>query len=172
MKNTFATSVFVFSLLLMVSCGKNQDELVEGYKPVYTDAKNLETVDVRASEALENPGRIYVYENYLLINDQAKGIHIYDNSNPSNPTEVSFIHIPGNMDFSVRAGMLYADNITDMVIIDISNPALPVYKNRISNVFPVQQFPDEFGAFECVDPNMGVVVGWEKTTLKDPKCFR
>ena len=82
MKNTFATSVFVFSLLLMVSCGKNQDELVEGYKPVYTDAKNLETVDVRASEALENPGRIYVYENYLLINDQAKGIHIYDNSNP------------------------------------------------------------------------------------------
>ncbi|MBN4072424.1 hypothetical protein JYT74_00150 [Crocinitomix catalasitica] len=172
MKNTIATSVFLFSLLLMVSCGKNQNEQVDGYRPVYTDAKNLETVDITASATLENPGRIYLYENYLLVNDQAKGIHIYDNSNPSNPSEVSFISIPGNMDFSVRAGVLYADNITDMVVVDISNPATPVYKNRIEGVFPIQQFPDEFGAFECVDPAKGVVIGWEKTILDDPKCFK
>lgn len=172
MKNTLATSVFAFSLLLLVSCGKNQNDMVEGYKPIYTDARNLETVDVRPSESLEKPGRIYLYNNYLLINDQGKGIHIYDNSNPSSPTEVSFIYIPGNMDFSVRGGMLYADNITDMVIIDISDPVVPVYKNRVSDVFPVQQFPDEFASFECVDPEMGVVIGWEKTMLENPKCFR
>jgi hypothetical protein len=76
------------------------------------------------------------------------------------------------MDFSVSNGKIYADNITDMVIIDISNPAAPEYSNRISNVFPIQQFPDEFGPFECVDATRGTVIGWEKTTLKNPKCFR
>lgn len=173
MKTTFKTTAFLFSVLLAVSCGKEKkSEVVEGYKPIYATAQDLESIDVKATAPLENPGRIYLYENYLLVNDQAKGIHIYDNSNNSNPTEVSFIAIPGNLDFSVSNGMLYADNITDMIIIDISNPANPVYKNRIQGVFPVQQFPDEFGAFECVDPAKGMVVGWEKTELTNPKCFK
>jgi hypothetical protein len=173
MKTAIKTTALAFSVLLVVSCGKDRnEEVVEGYKPIYATAQDLTSIDVRQDEALENPGRIYLYENYLLVNDQAKGIHIYDNSNASDPQEVSFIAIPGNMDFSVSNNMLYADNVTDMIIIDISNPANPVYKNRIQSVFPVQQFPDEFGAFECVDPEKGLVVGWEKTQLTDPKCFK
>jgi hypothetical protein len=173
MKTAIKTTALVFSLLLLASCGKERNEdVVEGYKPIYATAQQLESIDVSKSEALENPGRIYLYENYLLVNDQAKGIHIYDNTDNSNPKEVSFIAIPGNLDFSVNSGMLYADNITDMIIIDISNPASPQYKNRIEDVFPVQQFPDEFGAFECVDPAKGIVVGWEKTQLTNPKCFK
>lgn len=173
MKTAIKTTAFVFSVLLLASCGKDRNtEVVEGYKPIYATAEQLESIDVRQQEALENPGRIYLYENYLLINDQSKGIHIYDNSDNANPKEVSFIAIPGNMDFSVSGGMLYADNITDMIIIDITNPEAPQYKNRIQDVFPVQQFPDEFGAFECVDPAKGLVIGWEKTELTNPQCFK
>lgn len=173
MKTAMKATAFIFSVLLLASCDKDKkNDVVEGYKPIYATAQELEHIDVSKSEPLENPGRIYLYENYLLVNDQAKGIHIYDNSDQSNPTEVSFIAIPGNLDFSVSGGMLYADNITDMIVIDISNPALPQYQNRIANVFPVQQFPDEFGAFECVDPSKGLVVGWEKTELTNPKCFK
>ena len=76
------------------------------------------------------------------------------------------------MDFSIKQNMLYADNITDIVIIDISQMANPVYKNRISNVFPIQNFPDEAGPFECVDVSKGVVVGWEKSTLINPNCLK
>lgn len=174
MKTAIKTTALAFSVLfLAASCGKNEkNEVVDGYKPIYATADDLTSIDVKTTEALENPGRIYLYENYLLINDQAKGIHIYDNSDQSNPQEVSFISIPGNLDFSVSGGMLYADNITDMIVIDITDPALPAYKNRIRNVFPVQQFPDEFGAFECVDTEKGIVVGWEKTELVNPKCFK
>lgn len=155
------------------SCGKQKrDEVVEGYRPIYATPEQLENVEIRQNEKLENPGRIYRYENLLLVNDQAKGIHIYDNSNASAPIHLSFMAIPGNMDFSIKENMLYADNITDMIIINISNPSEPVYANRIRNVFPVQVFPDEFGAFECADPSKGVVVGWEKTTLTNPKCYR
>ena len=68
-----------------------------------------------------------IFENYLLVNDKAKGIHIYDNSNVSSPVHLSFIAITGNMDFSVREGVLYADNITDLVMVDIKNPVAPKY---------------------------------------------
>jgi hypothetical protein len=67
--------------------------------------------------------------------------------------------------------MLYADNISDMVVIDITQPELPVFKNRISGIFPVIQVPNESGAFDCVDPSKGPVVGWERTTLHNPVCF-
>ncbi len=173
MKKTIGISFMFLAATMITSCNKEKgDELVEGYKPIYATTENLNTVEVRTQEALENPGRIYAYENYLLVNDKAKGIHIYDNSNVSAPVHLSFIAITGNMDFSVREGILYADNITDLVMIDIKNPALPKYVNRISSVFPVQQFPDEFGAFECADPSKGIVVGWEKTTLTNPKCYK
>ena len=173
MKKTIAVSVLLFSVLFLGACKKqNHKDVVEGYKPIYATEAELENVEIRTDEQLEHPGRIYVYENLLLVNDKAKGIHIYDNSNPSSPIHQSFMAIPGNMDFSVKQGLLYADNITDMVIIDISNPNTPEYANRIRNVFPVQVFPDEFGAFECVDPEKGVVVGWQKTTLTDPKCYK
>lgn len=173
MRKTVFTIAMSFSLIMIASsCGKHQDDLVEGLKPIYAAEDNLENVEISNSASLENPGRIYLYDNMLLVNEQGKGIHIYDNSNPNAPTEASFIGIPGNMDFSVREGMLYADNVRDMVIINISNPTAPVYENRIENVFPIQEFPDEHCAFECVDPSKGIVVGWEKTTLQDPKCFR
>lgn len=163
--------MMLFAGAVLMSCNDKQ-ELVDGYRPIYSSDTDLHEVDIKASEPLENPGRIYTYENLLLVNDQAKGIHIYDNSDKTNPVEVSFIGIPGNMDFSVRANKIYADNINDMVIIDISNPAAPSYTNRIEDIFPTQQFPDEFGAFECVDPSRGTVVGWEKAKLENPQCFR
>ena len=163
--------MMLFIGVAFLSCDK-KDKEVDGWKPIYSTDENTDVVNVKASEPLENPGRIYTYENLLLVNDQSKGIHIYDNTANSNPTEVSFIEIPGNMDFSVREGRIYADNVTDMVIVDISNPATPFYVNRIENVFPIQQFPDEFGSFECVDPAKGTVIGWEKAKLKNPKCFR
>jgi hypothetical protein len=172
MKKTTKVFLLLCSVAVMASCGKKQqDEIVEGWKPIYASDDNS-SIETKASEPLENPGRIYTYQNFLLVNDQAKGIHIYDNTVKSNPTEVSFVAIPGNMDFSVRNSMIYADNVTDMVIIDIANPAQPEFVNRMKNIFPVQQFPDEFGPFECVDATKGTVIGWEKVELQNPKCFR
>lgn len=173
MKKTIGMTFIFLSAALITSCQKEkEDQLVEGYKPIYATSEDLNTVEVRSNEALENPGRIYTYEHYLLVNDKAKGVHIYDNSNVSSPVHLSFVAITGNMDFSVRGGILYADNITDLVMVDIKNPAQPKYVSRISSVFPVQQFPDEFGAFECADPSKGIVIGWEKTTLTNPKCYK
>ncbi|UKN00721.1 hypothetical protein K6119_13370 [Paracrocinitomix mangrovi] len=163
---------FLLSAAMVMASCNDKEEQVEGWKPIYSDNPETETVNIKASEPLENPGRIYVYENLLMVNDQGKGIHIYDNTNVSSPIELSFIGISGNMDFSVKADRVYADNGKDMVIVDITNPAAPTYSNRIKDIFPKQVFPDEFGPFECVDESKGTVVGWEKAMLDDPKCFR
>lgn len=172
MKKTIMLLTVLIGAVALSSCKKKEDNSkVEGWKPIYSTTQNSE-VETKASQPLQNPGRIYVYENLLLVNEKAKGIHIYDNSNTNSPMELSFISIPGNLDFSVNDGKLYADNINDMVIVDISNPTAPTYVNRIEDIFPTQQFPDEFGAFECVDPSKGQVVGWEKAMLVNPKCFR
>lgn len=159
-------------ILGMMACGKKKDKVVDGYKPIYAEESNLRSVEFTQGEALVNPGRIYLYQDLLLVNEKNAGVHIYDNSDNTSPIQVSFISIPGNMDFSVRQGVLYADNITDMVAVDISNPASPVFLSRIDNVFPSQEFPDERGAFECVDPSKGPVIGWEKARLTNPKCHR
>jgi len=171
MKNTSIVLTLLCTVGFMTSCDKEKKE-VDGWKPIYASESGTNEVTVSDSEPLNNPGRIYVYENYLMVNDQGKGIHIYDNSDQSNPQELSFIGIQGNLDFSVKDNVIYADNITDMVIVDISNPMQPEYVNRIENIFPVQQFPDEFGPFECVDASRGMVVGWERAKLLDPKCSR
>lgn len=172
MKKKTIGTILIFAAILMSSCDKDKEETVVGYKPVYATASELERINTSENEPLENPGKIHIYNDYLLVNDKAKGIHIYDNSNNTNPTEISFISIPGNMDFSVREGILYADNITDMVVIDISQPSKPEYKNRIKNVFPIQQSPDQAGPFECVDSEKGMVIRWEKATLINPKCSK
>jgi len=165
--------LFLFAGLALASCKKDEvAKEVEGFKPIYTDAAALQQVDVLPAKALTKPGRIYVYENYLLINEQGEGVHIYDNSNTAQPVALSFVSIPGNMDFSVRNGFMYADNVYDMVVIDITNAASPAYSSRLESVFPAQDFPDEFGPFECVDSNKGIVVGWERTMLTNPSCSR
>lgn len=164
------TILFFIIALSFGACNKEKNKTVQGLKPIYATESELSTVEISEKQALRNPGRIYTYNHLLLVNEQSKGIHIYDNTNIESPIELSFISILGNMDFSVKNNLIYADNVTDLIIIDISNPNQPTYKSRIKNVFPVQQFPSESCYFECVDATKGIVVGWEKTTLTNPTC--
>jgi hypothetical protein len=94
--------------------------------------RNLKT---EAPRALEHPGKIYVKGTYLLINEIKQGLHVIDNSNPSAPRAVAFINIPGNGDMAVRGNILYADSYTDLVALDITDPAKPQEVGRVGEVF-------------------------------------
>ncbi|MFK8045865.1 MAG: hypothetical protein AB8B72_10230 [Crocinitomicaceae bacterium] len=165
------TFCFIAALSIL-ACNKKVEKEVIGLKPVYATEATLEKVEVIVKESIDQPGKIYVYENYLLVNDQSKGIHIYDNSNTNSPVHLSFISIPGNMDFSVRNNTIYADNVTDLVVIDMSQAAKPEVINRMKSVFPSQTSPNEQGFFECVDASKGTVVRWEKGVLTNPGCSK
>jgi hypothetical protein len=92
-------------------------------------------VKTESPRAMLMPGKMYVKDNYLFVNEVKEGIHIIDNSNPASPKFVAFIKIPGNGDIAVRNNILYADSFSDLVALDISNPAKAVEVERVKNVF-------------------------------------
>lgn len=164
----------VLLLFFLPGCDWVEDppKEVDGWKPMYGDASQLENIFAGAPESLITPGKIYLLGTTVFINDVARGILVVNNSDPRNPQAVSFIHIPLNVDLAVKGNVLYADNGPDLVAIDITNPLQVNVLKRISSVFDPSNFPPQEGWFECVDPTKGIVLGWEPATLEKPECFR
>lgn len=145
-----------------------------GYRPVYKNAEDIAKMEVSSPQSLKEPGKIYVFDKYLYINESGKGIHIVDNTDPAKPKNISFISIIGNYDMAVKGNWLYADNLTNLLAIDITDPVSPRLAKVIPNVVPAHDYPPLQGVyFECADSKKGVVVDWEKVEMdKQPKCYR
>ncbi len=144
------------------------------YRPVYMNEEEVANITFQAGKPLVEPGKIYLLEPYLFINEKGKGIHILDNSDPAKPENISFISIPGNYDMAAKGNWLYADNYTDLLTFDISNPREVRLAKRIADAVPVREYPLQTGVyFECPDPAKGTVVAWEKVDVPvKPKCWR
>lgn len=165
--------------LIGTSCVKSTNfgspKDVEGYKPIYISKTNAFDLKVESARIFTDPGKMFLYQNYIYITDIGNGVHVIDNSNPSNPQKVAFISIPGVVDAAVKNGVMYADNFTDLVAFDMSNVNNISFQKRVKNIYPItSQLYPEFttGYFECVDTTKGYVLRWEKTILSSPKCYR
>lgn len=141
--------------MLFVGCN-DQLETTHTYRtqvPVYmkVDAFRSQDIIIAPPKPLLATGKIYVYGDYLLINEPQKGIHVIDNRNPASPKNLNFITIPGNVDMAVNSGILYADSYIDLLAFDIANPRDIELVERVEDVFP-QMFTnanrDVFMAFK------------------------
>lgn len=160
-------------LLWLAGCvtDTETDHITEGYRPVY-GLPSMKEVALVDAKQLRNPGKIYTYKNYLLVNEINEGIHILDNSNPKSPEAIGFIQIVGNSDMAIKNDILYADHLGNLIAITISD------FNNINKVgsLPLQDWnlgvPPPAGAyFECVDPSKGLVIRWTKVELQNPDCY-
>lgn len=131
--------IALFCSSLLFSC---MDEVKSTYSfrtmmPVYLEMKDVRAKEfsIAPAQEIENPGKIYIYKDYLLINEPSKGIHIYDNKNPVNPINLSFIPIEGNMDLAINSDILYADNYVDLLAFDLSNIRNIRLVKRVEDVF-------------------------------------
>ncbi len=136
------------------------------YNPIYSGYDQIR-IDIVAEgpRELKNPGKLYSYENYLLINEISEGLHIVNNEDPSNPIIEAFIPIPGNVDMAVKNNILFADNYMDLISIDISDPLNPSLINRQMDLYSNYWFQEGRGfhigyreteitmEVECSDPN-------------------
>lgn len=168
----------LISVCLFCSCKK--DFIVNGYKPIYFQSDSVQSI-IKNTQPIEidNSGLIYRWNQYLLVNEVNKGIHVFDVSNPNNPVNLTFITIPNNTYFSIADSILYAENGYDLIAINISK-ILEVSVTDIQfNAFkPRTSFPDVYYNyhgrrnvyFECYDPTKGLLLGWEKADLINPKC--
>lgn len=142
-------------------------------KPVFMPADVFRSSVKVTTQPVEitQKGKICFYEGYLYVSEPGKGIHIIDNRNPASPASVGFIELLGNADVAIRNNMLYADSYIDLVWFDITNPALPVLKDRLENVFP-QCYPPinegyiDYDLCNSEEAKDNVIVDWtqeEKT---------
>jgi len=127
------------------SCAKSTSTPapVSEYKPILMNKQSL-IISVKwlPSTELSNPGKYILNGNYLYVVEMYKGVHVFDNSNPSSPENMGLINVPGIQTISIKGNDLYADNATDIVAIDISSPTSPTVLSRISNVLPAPGTPD------------------------------
>lgn len=150
-------------------------ETVDGYKPIYISEDEFIDIGFVENVPLNNPGKIYIYGQFLLVGEKSRGVHIYDNTDPTNPDHVGFINIPGNDDIALKGNILYADQGNDLVAIDVSDVTAPVVVDRKEDIYNEDDTlpPGGSNYFECVDKARAhLIVGWEWTTLNNPECFR
>ncbi|GAA5023065.1 hypothetical protein GCM10011506_05650 [Marivirga lumbricoides] len=175
----FKPALLLLLLLPLISCEFWEPvpdfdvEEIEGMRPIYATESEVEVKNLNAQQ-IESPGKIYVINEYLLVVDQLRGVHVFNNTDPENPRNIGFIQIAGSNDVAIRNNILYADQGKDLLAIDISNPENVKLMSRVKGVFPfAAQYPMVEGTyFECPDPSKGIVVGWEAAILKKPECYR
>lgn len=133
----YLTAAF-FGFLFLSGCLK--DSCRNTYKifsPVYNTLTQVRA-GMRSGQPhpLEQTGKIYLYGQYIFLNEVNKGIHVIDNSDPAQPKNISFINIPGNVDLAVKGSSLYADCYSDLAVFDISNPVNITATKFVDKVFP------------------------------------
>ncbi|MDB5121384.1 MAG: hypothetical protein JWN56_2602 [Sphingobacteriales bacterium] len=143
MKNFYIYSQYLLLLILLsgiTSCKDSgpKTKKVHYKTSVLTKVSALRAENVGSYPAMQIsiPGKIYVYNDYLFINEVGQGIHVVDNKNPSYPRIINFIKIPGNMDLAVNSNFLYADSYVDLLTFDISDPLTIKLQKRNNDVFP------------------------------------
>ena len=127
------------------------------FDPIYATAESFRNnaIVTEGPREMIEPGKIYYYNNTLLINEVRQGIHVYDNSNPENPTAIAFINIPGNVDMAIKENILYADNYVDLLTIDISDIMNPIVLDR----------EEEAMIIHGTHPTRGYLVGYNQTEV-------
>jgi hypothetical protein len=174
----FCLILGALSIIMVISCQPFVPEFpqgnIEGMRPVYSDSTTF-VIEKENARAISLAGKIYYYQDYLMINEVGEGIHVIDNSDKSNPEKLFFIRIPGNTDVSIGNARLYVNNHADLVTLKIENGEVIVIDRMESLFLEEEQLkypPGRDIYFECIDTSQGRVIGWTPDILTAPDCYK
>ncbi|MCH2022778.1 MAG: hypothetical protein MK207_09895 [Saprospiraceae bacterium] len=114
MKYIYLCLIALIANSLFWGCNSDNNEL--SYKTA--EEMRQKAIELKTSQPLKNPGKIYIKDDMLLINEMGKGIHLVFNENPAKPKKVGFVKIPGNIDVAMKGDIIYADNYMDLVTLN------------------------------------------------------
>ena len=166
--------ICAIGILFLSACNQKYPAEVQGYAPIYISLADKYKIEAVNATAYSNPGKIYTYNNYTFQLDRGKGVHVINSADPSNPSKIKFIKVPGCTEISIKNNMLYTNNFEDLVTLNISDIENVTASARSKGVFPMSfenKPPVTNTYFECVDESKGIVIGWSQVTLTNPKCF-
>lgn len=130
------------------------------FEPIYkTTAEVQSEIKLEEPQPVRSIGKIYRRGSLMFLGDPGRGVHIIDNTDPSNPIKKSFLTIPGNYDLAVSGNFLYADNYTDLVVFDLSNIEAVREVGRVEHAFDNGYMVEGFVG----DQSRGIVTGWKES---------
>ena len=132
--------VLIFCLpLLFASCSKDNATISLTFRKgtaLYADIEEIRSVElVSAPKMIENAGKLFLGDNYILIGENGKGIHVLDNTDPSNPVNIGFLQLPFTNEFFVDNDIIYAESQYDFIKIDLSDINNPIMVDRVEYAF-------------------------------------
>ena len=150
----------------------------EAYVPIYGQDSVKYVIKSMPVKPIVNAGKIYVWGNLLFQVDQFAGIHVINYSDKQNPVRLGFIASKGCTEIAVKGNYLIANNMDDLVTIDISQPSDVKEVSRLKGAFPTYLYnqvyaqPDVKGVYyKCPDTQAGDVIGWKlEKDVKDVWC--
>ncbi len=138
--------IISLALFIIIACRKKEitsEVELSNYTPVLMNTNTMRnSIKFIIDKKLENPGKIYYFNKHIYVVDKYEGIHIYDNTDASNPVHKGFVNIPGCINLAVKNNILYADNAVDLVAIDIGGYTKATEVQRFKDIFPELLPPD------------------------------
>jgi hypothetical protein len=171
--NRISIYSFLFLSLAFSAC---QDKYIEEVTytanvPIYSATNELNLlIGSEGAKPLESPGKLHLNGTRLFIVDQFKGIHVFDNANPTHPINLAYIVVPGVIDIATRGSVLYADSYDDLVSLDISDIQDVRIIDRDEGMF-IQVLPPTNNDYPIVeiDPAEGVVISWKQEEITEKR---
>lgn len=138
----------------------------EAYVPIY-DSVSMFQIKALPPQPVLKGGKIYVWGNYLFQVEQVKGVHIFNYADRKNPVKIGFIQSRGCNEVAAKGNYLIVNNMSDLVMIDVSKPDDVKEVGRVRKVFYNYYYdyigypqPPTSGYRVCPDFNKGDIVGW------------
>lgn len=133
--------LFCFTSLFLISCEKESCLREVTYtigSPVFDDLQKYRIPINKIPQAdIIRPGKIEIAGEYIFLQDEGAGIHIYLQKDTADPLHINFICIPGNQDFFLEEDLLIANNFYDILTINISDPDNPHLVKRAEIAIPI-----------------------------------
>jgi hypothetical protein len=156
---------------------------VWGYKPVFSTDTTLLRVQSEPPRAMKYPGKIYIKDNLIFQNDIGYGIHIIDNTIPSQAHNIGFIRIWGSSEISIKGNYLYTNSYNALVVVDVTNWQQVREIKRVPNAFrqgseagPYAMMsvplPERGVYYDCMAMYIpgGIQTGWTKDSI-NRNCY-
>ncbi|MDZ4795555.1 MAG: hypothetical protein SGI83_14845 [Bacteroidota bacterium] len=179
-----SNTLLILSVVLFLSaCNRtpgSEPESRNAWVPIYTtNTGSIKAITAGATRPTIKTGKIYTLGNLIYQVEQDSGIHVINAANPSAPQKLGFIRSFLCKEVSVKNGLIYTNNFSDLVVINATDLNNVREVARTADVFPdlALQYPPKPNAttmiyFECPDPKKGIVIGWELKTINNAKCRR
>jgi len=159
----FSIIAFCFSSCIYWNNDDDIPSQESQYEPITQTRSFFENdIELQTSRPISDAGKIYIKDEYILINENEEGFHLYDNTNAESPEPIAYLKVKGATDLAIRGNTMYIHHLVDLVAIEYNFYTNSIENiNRSPNVFPRLISPDGFQAEYFNVPENEVITGYQ-----------